>query len=121
MEGEVMRPLESLFIVALVLYTTAIFAHKFKGSLKTWMMVVFGVGLTADVSGTILLCVLPSHGWVWTFHSVAGLAALVIMTLHFTWALVAVTKKGKSELMFHKWSLRAWFLWLAAFVSGIPL
>lgn len=116
-----MRPLESLFIIALILYSTAIFAHKYRGTLRTWMMAVFGAGLTADVAGTILLCVLPSHGWKWTFHSVSGLLALVIMALHFAWALVAVTRKGKSEERFHRWSLRAWLLWLAAFISGIPL
>lgn len=115
-----MRPLESLFLVALVLYTTAIFSHRMRGTLKPWMMTVFGLGLLADISGTVFLCVLVSESWQWTLHSISGLAALLIMALHFTWAVVAVSRGGASERRFHRWSVAAWLVWLIAFVSGIP-
>lgn len=112
---------ELLFIVALILYTTAIIAHKKVGHLKLWMLITFGTGLLADISGTIFLCVLHSAGWVWNLHSISGFAALVIMAFHFSWALLAVSKKYKFEEMFNKYSIYAWLIWLVAFVSGIPM
>lgn len=115
-----MRYLELLFIVALVLYTVAIFSHKFKGELERWMISVFGLGLLADISGTLFLCILHSKGWKWNLHTISGLAALVIMALHFGWALLAKTKVQFNE-SFEKYSLYAWCLWILAFVSGIPL
>jgi len=112
---------ESLFIVALVLYTIAIMSHKRIGHLKLWMLLVFGVGLLADISGTIFLCVLHSSEWEWNLHSISGFAALVIMALHFVWALLAVTRKDSFEEKFNKYSVYAWLLWLVAFISGIPM
>lgn len=115
-----MRPLESLFVVALVLYSTAIWSHKFTGALKAWMVAVFGAGLAADVAGTVFLCVVAAQRWVWNLHTVAGLAALVIMGLHFGWAVLASRAPGPWARYFDRWSVRAWLLWLVAFVSGIP-
>lgn len=115
-----MHLLELLFVLALILYTTAIMSHKFKGALKPWMIHVFGVGLLADISGTIFLCFFASHGWQWTLHSISGLAALIIMGLHYLWALLAFKKKDYEE-KFNDYSLYAWVLWLIAFISGIPM
>lgn len=115
-----MRPLELLFVVALLLYSFVIWSHQFKKRFSPWMVWLFGIGLAADVSGTVFLCVAAASRWRFTLHTVSGLVSLLIMALHFGWALLAVTFGGRFEAYFKRFSLTAWGLWLTAFVSGIP-
>ena len=114
-----MRAPESLFLMALAFYTTAIFSSWASRRLARWMIVVFGLGLLADASGTIILCGIGSR-WIWTLHSIAGLAALLIMTLHFVWAALAAKNLGRWYALFHRCSIMAWSVWLLSFVTGIP-
>lgn len=115
-----MRPLEMLFVVALFLYSFVIWAHQFKKKFSPWMVWLFGLGLTADVGGTIFLCVALSSRWTYNTHTILGLVSLLIMALHFAWALLSVTFGGRFEDYFKRFSVLAWFFWLTAFVSGIP-
>lgn len=115
-----MRLPELLFVIALILYTTVIWTHKFKKQLRLWMAVVFGIALAADTIATIVVCVGAQSGWVWNFHTITGLASLLIMVLHFTWAVIAIATRGSLEVYFQKYSIYAWMLWLTAFLSGIP-
>lgn len=114
-----MRPIEMLFVIALVLYSIAIWSHRFQKTLHPWMIVVFQIGLMADISGTLFLCVAASTKWTWSLHTISGLASLLIMTLHFVWALLAPINE-KLEVYFNRFSIYAWGLWLVAFISGIP-
>lgn len=124
-----MRSLELLFVVALVLYTTVIWTHKLRRCLKPWMVVVFGIALIADTVATVIVCnLVDPSSWKLnlaefsgTFHIVTGLVSLLIMALHFSWALGALTVHGKLEQYFNKYSVYAWLLWLVALFSGIPL
>lgn len=116
-----MRALEWLFVAALVLYSLVIWAHRVKRKLYPWMVRVFGLALTADIIGTIFLCAMNSKGWALTFHTVSGFASLLIMALHFSWALLALAVRRKFEIYFNRFSIYAWCLWLAAFISGVPL
>ena len=116
-----MRWLELLFVIALFLYSFVIWSHRIKQKLRPWMIWVFGLGLASDVAGTVLLCAMTAQGWVFTLHTVAGLISLLVMALHFFWALLAITVGRKFEAHFNRFSLYAWFLWLIAFFSGIPL
>ncbi|HXK40590.1 MAG TPA: hypothetical protein VJ046_00580 [Candidatus Paceibacterota bacterium] len=115
-----MRTLELLFVVALLLYSFVIWVHKFRKDLSLWMVWLFGIGLAADVSGTVIVCVLAAKSWVWNLHTVSGLLSLIIMATHFAWALCALKVKGDFETYFNRFSVWAWLLWLVAFVSGIP-
>ena len=115
-----MHALEWLFVLALALYTIVIWFHRFTGKLYTWMVLLFGIGLLADISGTILLCITASERWMWTLHTVSGLISLLIMTVHFFWAVTAIRMAGKSEFYFNRFSIYAWSLWLIAFITGIP-
>jgi uncharacterized repeat protein (TIGR03987 family) len=116
-----MRPLELLFVVALVLYSFVIWWHRLKThKLHAWMAVVFGLGLTADVAGTVFLCVVSATRWSWTLHTISGLLALLIMASHFAWAVRATTAGGRAESNFTRFSVWAWWIWVVAFVSGIP-
>ena len=112
-----MRPLEWLFIIALILYSVSIWADQFAGRLRGWMIISFGLGLSADAAGTVLLCSAAASRWHWNFHTVTGLASLAIMALHFAWALVALSDH-RTAAMFHRWSVAAWALWLCSFFSG---
>ena len=113
--------LEWLFVVALVLYSAAIWSHKLKKRLAIWMVTIFGIGLFADVSGTIFLCATVSQSWSLTLHAISGFVSLLIMALHFFWALSALVAAGKFGGSFNRFSIYAWGLWLVAFCSGIPL
>lgn len=114
-------PLELLFIIALVLYSTVIWSHRFTGgALRPWMTWTFGTALACDASATVFLCGFGRIQWVWTVHTVSGLLALVIMALHFIWAVISVMKGGNAADRFHRFSVWAWLLWLVSFISGIP-
>ena len=115
-----MSPLEYLFIIALLMYSFVIWWHRFTHKLSSWMVWLFGVGLLADASGTVLLCVVNAESWQFTLHTVSGLFALLIMALHFLWALPASVSRGGSRRYFDRFSIYAWSLWFVAFVSGIP-
>ncbi len=116
-----MAKLEFLFIAALVFYTIAIFANLLWQDMRRWMVVIFGTGLLCDAMGTLFLCFLTATGWQWTAHSISGTLALIIMTVHFIWAVASFYQGSSWEAKFRHWSVWAWLLWLAAFVSGIPV
>ena len=118
--GEVMQPLEFLFFIALLLYSFVIWLHQLTKSFSPWMVWLFGIGLGADISGTVFLCVAAASKWTFTLHTISGLVSLLIMALHFGWALLSMMLGDKFETYFKRFSLFAWFLWLIAFVSGIP-
>lgn len=84
------------------------------------MVTVFGLGLLADSAGTIFLCAMTAARWQFTLHTISGLVSLLIMALHFVWTLLAVKRGGAFENYFNRFSIYAWLIWLAAFVSGIP-
>lgn len=114
-----MRILELLFVAALFFYSFSIWSHKIKGRLCPWIMTVFGIGLAFDISGTFFLCVASAQSWKFTPHTVSGLISLLIMFLHFMWAILAIRVGGKFEAYFNRFSVPAWFLWLGAFSSGL--
>ncbi len=116
-----MRPLESLFVIALLCYSLAIWSHKATHALRAWMVWIFGAGLAADVGGTIFLCATASARLTPTLHTVSGFISILIMALHFSWALIAFMTQGKYEAYFDRFSVYAWCLWLVAFCSGIPI
>jgi uncharacterized repeat protein (TIGR03987 family) len=86
------------------------------------MIWLFGIGLAADMSGTFILCgVVAADKWEFSLHIVSGLISLIIMTIHFGWAVLAKTIHGRFENYFNRFSVYAWFIWLVSFLSGIPL
>lgn len=119
-----MPRLELLFVVALALYSIVIWTHwlrrKRLPELRRWMLWTFGIALTCDISATIFVCTLGNQ-WIWNFHTITGLASVLVMGLHFIWALDAtVWTRGRCQELFNQCSLWAWVLWLSSFISGIP-
>jgi hypothetical protein len=111
-----------LFTLALLLYSGVIFSHKFFIKRLTVLLVgIFGTALAVDTFATVFVCVFAYDGWAWTLHTITGLGSLVIMAIHFGWAVVAIAKRGNSEIFFAKCSIYAWGVWIVAFVTGILL
>lgn len=114
-----MPRLELLFVLALVLYSLAIWSDRIKKELRAWMLAVFGTALIADILGTVLLCAVVSDAFRVNVHTVTGLASLAIMLVHYIWALQAfLAYDRRSETRFRRWSVWAWGLWLVSFLSG---
>ena len=107
-----------IFVIALAGYTFAILRHRILGFTDNLMIWTFGVALVADTSGTIFLCAREAASFSWSVHTISGILALVIMALHFLWALKA-QRDPKTDQYFHRYSLWAWGLWLVAFVTPI--
>lgn len=106
--------------LALLGYSTAIWSEKFAKRLKTWMIAVFALAFSCDLVGTSIMFYLSPTKFSFAAHSLCGYGALFIMSLHLIWAIVSLKARGKSEIYFHRFSIYAWIVWLAAFITGIP-
>jgi uncharacterized repeat protein (TIGR03987 family) len=104
---------------ALVFYTIGVWSEKLQGVLKRWHLVVFWTGLFFDTLGTTLMGRIAGGGFDLGFHSVTGALAIVLMLFHAVWATVVLRKNDtKAKLVFHKFSLAVWLIWLVPFLSG---
>lgn len=104
--------------LALGFYTISIWSERIQKILKTWMVVLFGVGLVCDIIGTTMMAIISTIPWYRNTHGYCGYLALIIMLVHFVWAILAITKNGRYEKLFNKWSVWAWSVWVIAFVTG---
>lgn len=109
-----------LFPTAALLYTIAIGKEHWQRQLKRSTVWVFATALTIDGTATFFVCVLKAKTLIPTFHGVMGWLALLIMALHFFWALKALKHGGTALARFHRWSPAAWVIWIVSFISGIP-
>ncbi|MFW0862446.1 MAG: HsmA family protein [Candidatus Komeilibacteria bacterium] len=113
-------PLSVVFIMsALVFYTVSIWSEKLKKVIKPWMVLMMGVGFACDMVGTTMMFLRSTTHHI-NGHTLCGYTALLIMLIHFIWAVMAVENFGKAQQWFNRFSVYAWCLWLVAFVSGIP-
>lgn len=106
--------------LALVFYTMGVFGEKLSGSLKTWHLVIFWCGLACDTTGTTLMSKLAGDVLTFSFHSVTGLTAIVLMAVHAIWATaVLLCGSEKSKQNFHRFSIFVWLIWLVPYISGM--
>ncbi len=109
-------------ILALLLYSIAIWTAHFSHALRTWILAVFTIGFLCDGIGTSLMSIRAhalGHHEI-HLHMICGVCALGIMLLHLVWALLSKWKQGKCAQMFHRYSRLAWTIWIAAFITGVP-
>ncbi len=113
--------------LALVWYSIGVWAERVQRVLKPWHVVFFGLGLASDATGTYLMTRIaatnlangvPSGGLVdlmgWT-----GTLAIVLMAVHFTWAVVVLVRNRPAELAsFHRFSVVVWAIWLVPYFAG---
>ncbi len=110
-----------LFTVALVFYTTGVWAERFHKRLKPWHVLVFSLGVATDALATWVTYDFIG-GIVYTPHALFGFIALFLMTLHFLWAAWVIA--GKDELKitgFHRFSIFAWGIWMVSYITGFVL
>ena len=105
--------------LALIFYTVGVWGEKIQGRLKLWHLILFYFGLICDTSGTTMMERIAG-GIELSFHSVTGLAAIILMFVHAVWATVVLVKKDEKMMInFHKFSIFVWILWLIPFISGM--
>lgn len=105
--------------LALVFYSIGVWSEKIQGTLKTWHLIIFWMGLVFDTIGTSLMKVIAAGDSIVSFHGITGLMAIVLMAIHAIWATkVVLANKEKERLNFHKFSIIVWLIWLIPFVSG---
>ena len=97
----------ALITLALLAYTVGVWAERRSGELRWWHVAAFGVGLTADATGTLAMSSIASgadaseqlaDGFLTQLMAVTGTLALLLMALHLAWALVAVAALQKRTL-----------------------
>lgn len=105
---------------ALTGYTLAIWSERIKKHLQAWMVKLFIFAFLCDILGTSLMFSMATKKFDLSWHSFCGYFALGVMGLHLIWALISLSRHGRSEYYFHRFSIFAWLGWLAAFISGLP-
>ena len=107
-----------LFTVALVLYTISVWSERLQRHLKTWHLVVFGLGVVADVAATWLTIEFVG-AIVFTPHAIFGFTSLCLMALHFIWAVAVYASDRKAGMsQFHRFSLLVWSVWMLSYITG---
>ncbi len=57
-----------------------------------------------------------------SFHTITGGAALILMLVHAIWATVVLVKKDQNMIAkFHKFSIIVWVIWLIPFFTGAAM
>ncbi|MER3388879.1 MAG: HsmA family protein [Microcella sp.] len=116
-----------LITLALVFYTIGVWAERAQKVLKAWHTVFFGLGLAADASGTYLMSLIAEGnreagvepGILTQIMAISGVIALVLMAVHFVWAIVVLVRDREAEKhRFHRFSVIVWAIWLVPYLTG---
>ena len=107
-----------LFTLALLLYSVSVWSERLQKQLKCWHLIAFGSGVFVDVLAT-WLTIKAVGAIVFTPHAIFGYLSLLLMTLHFLWAvLVYARNKPGANNYFHRFSLIVWSIWLLSYITG---
>jgi len=110
-----------LITLALVFYSTGIWAERFSRYLKGWHVVAFWTGFIFDLSGTWAMSRLSDHPFtLLDLHAITGQLAIWLMLVHAIWATFVV-RNGSENLRqkFHRYSLAVWLIWLIPYFGGM--
>lgn len=110
-----------LISLALIFYSTGIWAERFVRYLKPWHVGCFWTGLFFDVAGTLMMHRMADGPFdLRESHTFTGQVALWLMLAHALWA-TAVIRKGDEERrrIFHRYSLFVWIIWLIPYFGGM--
>ncbi len=112
----------TIFItLALVFYSTGIWAERIVRILKAWHVVTFWIGFAFDVTGTLLMHIMAGGRLdLLDPHTLTGQLALWLMLAHATWATVVICKGlEKLKTRFHRYSIFVWLVWLIPYFGGM--
>lgn len=111
--------------LALVFYTVGVFSERKAKKLKKSHVVIFYLGLICDTTGTSLMSQIAKSGNInisstaQTIHGLTGTIAILLMLFHAVWATWVIYKNDEEkQLVFHKFSIVVWFLWLIPYIIG---
>lgn len=107
--------------LALVFYSTGIWAERFSLYLKPWHVFAFWLGFVFDVTGTMGMQRISDGPFdVTNLHTLTGQIALWLMLVHATWATWVVKKGTDRQLRnFHRYSVFVWLVWLIPYLGGM--
>lgn len=113
-------PAIGFITLALVLYTTAVWWERAMGVLKGRHVLLFWLGFACDTIGTTLMGKIAGGPFLFNFHGITGLLAILLMLFHAAWGTkVHASKRPGPKTTFHKFSVAVWALWLVPYLSGI--
>jgi uncharacterized repeat protein (TIGR03987 family) len=112
-----------LITLALVFYSTGIWAERIARVLKPWHVVTFWTGFAFDVSGTLAMHRLAEGRFeLLEPHTLTGQIALWLMLGHAIWASVVIRRNlERMKVRFHRYSLVVWMIWLIPYFGGMFL
>lgn len=112
--------------LALILYTTGVFAERRAKSLNRRHVLIFWLGLLFDTIGTFTMGQIAKSGievinaTSQSIHGITGTLAIVLMLFHAAWATFVIYKNDeKKKAMFHKFSIAVWLIWLIPYIIGM--
>ena len=105
--------------LALVFYTISILNEVKEEVLRSWHVVMFFIGLTCDIVGTLIMYELGGGIVKAGIHDILGFIALLLMLAN-TIGSVLILKKYKNLLnKFYKFSAFAWVIWIISYILGV--
>lgn len=105
---------------ALVFYTTAVWWERAMGILRGRHVLLFWLGFACDTIGTTLMGRLSGGPFLFNFHGITGLLAILLMLFHAAWGTrVHASKNPEPKKSFHKFSVAVWAIWLIPYLSGV--
>lgn len=112
-----------LISLALVFYSTGIWAERIARMLKPWHVVTFWIGFSFDMAGTLAMHKMAEGRFnILDPHTLTGQIALWLMLGHAIWATVVIRKSLESmRARFHRFSLLVWLIWLIPYFGGMYL
>ena len=112
----------TIFITAaLIFYSAGVWSERYSRRLKIWHVVLFWFGLVTDTIGTGQMKAYAGHLDL-NLHTILGLVGLMLMFLHTVWATKVVVKNDELAITrCHRLSVPVWFVWFAAYASGVAM
>lgn len=121
METHLLLPAIIVISSALVFYTIGVWGEKLQGGLRLWHVILFCLGICADIVGTTLMeHIAKQTGDHDELHAVTGMIAVVLMFIHAVWAIYTFYEGSpKSRHNFSRFSIFVWAIWLIPYGIGV--
>ncbi|GAA0079276.1 HsmA family protein [Clostridium sp. CTA-5] len=112
--------------LALILYTVGVFGERKSKSLKKSHVIIFWLGLVCDTMGTFTMKQIANskittlNSVNQNLHGITGALAILLMLFHAVWATWVLYKDDeKKKVIFHKFSITVWIIWLVPYIIGM--
>ncbi|WP_434290645.1 HsmA family protein [Clostridium botulinum] len=125
MDGKLVFAIVTITL-ALAFYTAGVWSERKCNTLKKWHVITFWIGLVFDTTGTLTMEKIVKTGNTaissnkLALHGITGELAIVLMLLHALWATWVLYKKDENKkVIFHKFSITVWVIWLIPYIIGM--